>query len=324
MTASPPTPAFTTLISADALRALMATPAGANIVIVDTSFDLADVTAGERNWRDAHLPGARYLNLDTDLSGARSRADGSFRGRHPLPERAAFALTLARCGITPATQVVAVDRQGGMVAARLWWMLRWMGHAQVALLDGGVAAWTASGGALVSEPVGEVDVKTRAAPAAPAYPQRPPLTTTVSADELAAALIEKQSPVQLIDARAPERFRGDVEPLDAAAGHIPGAKNRFFKDNLASDGRFKPAAVLRAEFDALLGAPATPEAAVPAGVRAAASSVVRSVVHQCGSGVSACHNLLAMEHAGLPGAALYPGSWSEWSADPSRAVARGG
>ena len=316
MTVFPPTPAFTTLISADALRALLATPAGAHIVIVDTSFDLADVAAGERVWRDAHLPGARYLNLDTELSGARSRADGSFRGRHPLPERAAFAQTLARCGITPATQVVAVDRQGGMVAARLWWMLRWMGHAEVALLDGGVAAWTASGGALVAEitPV----------PATPTYPQRPALTTTVTANELAAALVagfvERQNPVQLIDARAPERFRGDVEPLDAAAGHIPGAKNRFFKDNLASNGSFKPAAELRAEFDALLGAPAAPEAAARAEVRA----VVRSVVHQCGSGVSACHNLLAMEHAGLPGAALYPGSWSEWSADPSRAVARGG
>ena len=294
MNDSSPRPGFTTLIGVDALRALLASStAGAAVVIVDTSFDLADAAAGERLWRDAHLPGARYLNLDTELSGARTRADGSFRGRHPLPERAAFALTLARCGITPATQVVAVDRQGGMVAARLWWMLRWMGHAEVAVLDGGVAAWTASGAALSSEvtPV----------PATAPYPPRPTLTTTVTANELLAQLDR----TALIDARAPERFRGEVEPLDAAAGHIPGALNRCFKDNLASDGRFKPPADLRAAFATLLG------------------TVGLAVVHQCGSGVSACHNLLAMEHAGLPGAALYPGTWSEWSADPTRPLARG-
>ena len=310
MTDSSSLPGFTTLISAEALRALLAT--SADIVIIDTSFDLADPAAGARIWRDAHLPGARYLNLDTDLSGARRRADGSFRGRHPLPERAAFALTLARCGVTPATQVVAVDRQGSMVAARLWWMLRWMGHAEVAVLDGGVAAWTASGGALVSE-ASLVPV-----PVTPAYPQRAPLTSTVTAHELAARLAGNPqsgaNPGRLIDARAPERFRGDVEPLDAAAGHIPGAVNRFFKDNLASDARFKPAAELRAEFSVLLGAPA----------EADLGTLARAVVHQCGSGVSACHNLLAMEHAGLAGAALYPGSWSEWSADPARPVAQGG
>lgn len=285
-------PAFTTLISADSLRALLACDAPS--VVIDTSFDLGDVAAGEHSWREAHLPGSLYLHLDRDLCGAKTGPDGVFRGRHPLPERADFARTLGRCGITPATQVVAVDRQGGMYAARLWWMLRWMGHAAVAVLDGGVPAWTAPGGAVVA------DAGTPGK--APPYPDRPSLAIAVAADGLAAQL----GRIRLVDARAAERFRGEVEPLDAAAGHIPGALNRFFKDNLDVDGRFKPADRLRAEFDALLG------------LRGA-----QAVVHQCGSGVTACHNLLAMEHVGLPGSALYPGSWSEWSADPARPIAQG-
>jgi len=282
---------FTTLITADQLRA-----AGSGPVIVDTSFDLADTNAGEASWRASHLPGSVYLHLERDLSGPKTGPNGEFRGRHPLPERAVFAATLARCGITPRTQVVALDRQGAMFAARLWWMLRWMGHAEVAVLDGGVAAWTAAGGALTA------DATPRAPPTAP-YPERASLVRTISADELAAQL----GRVPLLDARAGERFRGEVEPLDRAAGHIPGALNRFFKDNLdAASGRFKSAAQLRAEFTPLLG------------TRGAAATV-----HQCGSGATACHNLLAMEHAGLVGSALYPGSWSEWSADPSRPVAQG-
>jgi thiosulfate/3-mercaptopyruvate sulfurtransferase len=278
---------FATLITAEQLMALRPVP-----VLVDTSFDLADVDAGEASWRAGHLPGSFYLHLDRDLCGAKSGTNG----RHPLPDRAAFSATLARCGITPSIQVVALDRQGGMYAAHLWWMLRWMGHAAVAVLDGGVAAWTAAGGALTTDP-------TPAAPGTPRYPERASLASTVNAGELAARL----GRAPLIDARAGERFRGEVEPLDRAAGHIPGALNRFFKDNLdAASGRFKPAAQLRTEWDILLGNRAAGE-----------------VVHQCGSGVTACHNLLAMEHAGLTGSALYPGSWSEWSADPSRPVAQG-
>ena len=282
------TTTYTTLISAEALLATMAS--SNRLVVIDTGFDLADVGAGERDWRTEHLPGSLYLHLDRDLSGAKTGTNG----RHPLPERAAFAATLGRCGITPTRQVVVLDRQGGMYAARLWWMLRWMGHDAVAVLDGGLAAWTVAGGAL--------DAAVPIDAAAPAYPERPPLAPMTSADTLAREI----GRTRLIDARSAERFRGDIEPLDAAAGHIPGALNRFFKDNLDARGRFKPATVLRAEFDALLGS------AAPA-----------AVVHQCGSGVTACHNLLAMEHAGLAGSSLYPGSWSEWSANPRRAVARG-
>jgi thiosulfate/3-mercaptopyruvate sulfurtransferase len=277
-----------TLIDAAILRALLDGPTPP--VMVETSFDLTDASAGERDWREGHPPGSFYLHLERDLSGAKTGRNG----RHPLPARADFAATLGRIGIGPQTPVVLFDRQGGPYAARAWWMLRWMGHADTAVLDGGVAAWSAAGGTLTTEP---------ATPSVQApYPDRAPLVQTVSADELLRSLGRGR----LLDARAGERFRGEVEPLDAAAGHIPGALNRFFKDNLATDGRFKTASALRAEFDALV-APHGPQ----------------GTVHQCGSGVTACHNLLAMEHAGLTGSRLYPGSWSEWSSDPSRPIARG-
>ena len=279
---------FTTLISADQLRALIAD--GATPVIVDCSFDLADTDDGEYAWSAVHVAGSFYLHLDRDLSGEKTGRNG----RHPLPERAAFAATLGRLGITPATQVVALDRQGGPYASRLWWMLRWMGHEAAAVLDGGFDAWRAAGGA--------VDSSLPTPHATAPYPERAPLAAITGSDELLAQL----GRVRLVDARNGERFRGEVEPLDKVAGHIPGALNRFFKDNLAGNGRFKPAQTLRAEFEALLG-------------RDAAARTV----HQCGSGVTACHNLLAMEHAGLAGSSLYPGSWSEWSADPSRPVALG-
>lgn len=276
-----------TLITAQSLRELLAQ--GAPLAIIDASFDLADPGAGERSYLEGHLPGARYLHLERDLSGPKTGRNG----RHPLPDREAFAATAGALGITPATQVVVYDRQQAMFAARPWWMLRWLGHEAVAVLDGGVAAWLAAGGAL------ETSVPP-APPQAP-YPGREPLVPMVDA----ATLVERLGRVRVIDARAGERYRGEVEPLDAQAGHIPGALNRFFKDNLASDGRFKPPGQLHDEWAPLL-----------------ATSAARQVVHQCGSGVTACHNLLAMEVAGLRGSALYPGSWSEWSSDPPRPIAR--
>jgi thiosulfate/3-mercaptopyruvate sulfurtransferase len=278
--------ALHTLIDAAGLRALLA--GAAPPVLLDCSFDLADTAAGERAYALGHLPGARYVHLDRDLSGPRSGRNG----RHPLPGREAFARTAGRLGIAPGVPVVCCDAQGSPYAARAWWLLRWLGHDAVAVLDGGIAAWVAAGGTLTTA--------LPAVAATPPYPARPDSMPTVDADTLLAQLGTRP----ILDARGGERFRGEVEPLDAVAGHIPGARNRFFKDNLQADGRFKPAASLHDEFAALGGAPA-------------------QWVHQCGSGVTACHNLLAMEHAGLAGSALYPGSWSEWCADPARPVARG-
>ena len=275
------------LISAEALKAALG-----RVRVFDVRFDLARPDAGEAAWREAHLPGAHYLHLDRDLS-AKDGVPALCGGRHPLPTREVFAATAARLGLTPDTPVVLVDAQGGMFAARAWWMLRWIGARDVRVLDGGLAAWRAAGGAL--EP-GEV------APATPgpAWPLGPePEGLRLTADALAAQL----GRVALLDARAPERYRGDVEPLDPVAGHIPGALNRPFSANLGPDGRFLPPEALRAAFQGLAGA--------------------RPVVHQCGSGVTACHNLLAMAVAGLPGGALYAGSWSEWCRDPARPVAQG-
>ncbi len=276
---------FHTLITAEELMAL---PATARAVLLNCSFDLAQTAAGAQAHAVGHLPGAGYVHLDVDLSGAKT----GLNGRHPLPGREALAAAAGRWGIAPGVQVVTYDNQGGPYAARAWWLLRWLGHDAVAVLDGGEAAWLAAGGALSTETVRP--------PAQPPYPARPPSMPTVSADDLMARL----DAVCVLDARAGERYRGEVEPLDPVAGHIPGARLRFFKDNLQADGRFKPAADLRADF-----------AAVTAGGS--------EVVHQCGSGVTACHNLLAMAHAGLGDSRLYPGSWSEWCADPSRPVARG-
>lgn len=279
------------LISAERLQAELRSAQPP--VLWDVSFDLADVNAGESAYRSGHLPGARYVHLDRDLSSEKNGRNG----RHPLPARETFAATAARLGASPGKHVVVYDRQGGMFCVRAWWMLKWLGHEAVSVLDGGLAAWQSAGGELsLDEPSAVID--------APPYPLAAPLVSSIDAAALQARL--GQPALRVLDARAPERYRGDVEPLDPVAGHIPGAVNRFFKDNLAPDGRFKPAADLRREFETLL-AGASPTA----------------VVHQCGSGVTACHNLLAMEVAGLGGASLYPGSWSEWCADPSRPVARG-
>ena len=274
-----------TLISAQTLQALQV--AGRPVVLLDCSFDLGDPTAGERAHAAGHLPGAAHVHLDRDLAGPKT----GHNGRHPLPERADFAARAGGWGIAPGVQVVCYDDQGGVYAARAWWMLRWLGHAEVAVLDGGRAAWLAAGGTLHTGSV-------------TAVPQPPYPATDASMSTVDAATLQPQlGRTLLLDARAPERFRGEVEPLDPVAGHIPGAANRFFKSNLAADGRFKPAAQLREEFVAL--------------------GATIAVVHQCGSGVTACHNLLAMAHAGLPAGALYAGSWSEWCSDPARPVARG-
>ncbi|MDE2274916.1 MAG: sulfurtransferase [Burkholderiales bacterium] len=276
-----------TLIPAPALLALQT--ASAPLVLLDCGFDLADPDAGARSFAASHLPGAQYAHLDRDLAGARNGRNG----RHPLPDRADFAARAGRWGIAPGVPVVCYDAQGGPYAARAWWLLRWLGHADVAVLDGGTAAWQAAGGRLVAE----------LAPPRPQppYPAPAPAMPTIDADTLLARL----GRVRLLDARAGERYRGEVEPLDPVAGHIPGATQRYFKDNLGADGHFKPALQLRREFTALGAGQGEP------------------VVQQCGSGVTACHNLLAMAHAGLGDSLLYPGSWSEWCSDPGRPVARG-
>ena len=275
-----------TLIPAAGLLALQR--GGHRVVVLDCGFDLADPAAGERLHAAGHVPGALHVHLDRDLSGPKT----GLNGRHPLPSREQAAALFGSLGVAPGVQVVAYDAQGGPYAARAWWLLRWLGHREVAVLDGGWQAWQAAGGA--------VETAVHARPGGAPYPMRDAAMPTVATADVLAGL----GRLALVDARAPERFRGDVEPLDPVAGHIPGARLRFFKDNLGADGCFKPAAQLRAEFEAMALPP-------------------DAVVHQCGSGVTACHNLLAMEHAGLPGSRLYPGSWSEWCADPSRPVARG-
>jgi thiosulfate/3-mercaptopyruvate sulfurtransferase len=291
------TDSYQTLIDATSLQALMAS--GRKLRIVDVSFDLSDTDVGEHAFAARHIPGAVYAHIDRDLSGPKTGANG----RHPLPSRQAFALTLARLGITPDCQVVVYDAQGGIYASRLWWMLRWAGHAQVALLDGGLNAWGQIRGALSSLSDDALDaIPDPVESPAQGYPIRDSLVPAIDTG----GLMANMDRLLMIDARAPERFRGEVEYLDPRAGHVPGSINRFFKDNLQADGQFKPAATLAQEYGALL-----------------ASKTVAEVVHQCGSGITACHNLLAMEHAGLKGSVLYPGSWSEWCADPARPIELG-
>ena len=281
-----PAAVHTTLVDGTTLAAHLGDPAW---VVVDCRHDLADPAAGEAAYARGHIPGAVFLHLDRDLSSAKNGRNG----RHPLPDIATLAAALGRAGIGPGVQVVAYDDCGGMMAGRLWWLLRWLGHEAVALLDGGLSAWTAAGGALSAE---------MPEPAARTFTPAP-RDWVLDADQVLAGLGRPDRVI--VDARAPDRFRGENESIDPVGGHIPGARNRFFRDNLGPDGRFKPADQLRQEWTEALAAFA-PE----------------QVVHQCGSGVSACHNLLAMEIAGLPGARLYAGSWSEWCADPARPVER--
>jgi len=281
---------FTTLISAAELQQHINNP---TFVILDCRAELTDPNAGAVAFAAGHIPGAQHADSDRDLSDKSPGPNGEFRGRHPLPTVDHFIETLRGWGVYPNSQVIAYDAHGGMFAARVWWMLRWVGHKSVAVLDGGLPAWEALGGeltqAVINRPRGSIT------------PQAS-LVSSVSADDVLANLSARARVV--IDARAADRFRGENETIDPVAGRIPGARNRWFKDNLQADGKFKSPDLLRAEYSALIKSP-------------------ESTIMQCGSGISACHNLLAMDIAGLPGAMLYPGSWSEWSADPSRPVAVG-
>jgi thiosulfate/3-mercaptopyruvate sulfurtransferase len=276
------------LIQAEDLAERLEDPA---LRIFDCRFDLARPDAGRAHYGDEHIPGAVYADLNRDLSVPRTPGSG----RHPLPAPSEFEARLREWGVSGDSVVVAYDDGNSMYAARLWWMLRWLGHREALVLDGGMRRWMQLG-----LPLDET------------IPFRPPGNfvanphpeLVVDAQQVLVASGDNAS--LILDVRAPERFRGDVEPIDAVAGHVPGARNHPFTSSLDADGRFLPAAQLRAALEQRLGG-------MPA----------QGTVAMCGSGVSACHLLLAMDIAGLPGARLYPGSWSEWSSDPLRPVARG-
>jgi thiosulfate/3-mercaptopyruvate sulfurtransferase len=280
--------------------------AKARLMVFDCTFELMDPTSGEKQYLQSHIPGAVYADLDHALSDMgtpdprtgvpQPHPGAASGGRHPLPSREKFAMWLSSVGFANDMQAVVYDRNGANYCGRLWWMLKWAGHEAVAVLDGGLQAWQAAGGEVRSGPE-------------PSHFQSnfelgEPLRRLVTIDEVAAGL--GRSTQTLVDARGPQRFRGEVEPLDPVAGHIPGALNRPFAQNIGADGRFKPPEQLRAEFEQLLGGrdPST-------------------VIHQCGSGVSAVPNLLAMELAGFPPTALFAGSWSEWSRNPKLPVEKG-
>lgn len=298
---------YTTLITTAQLQALQAQ--GQPLMVFDCSFDLAQPAAGRQQYLQAHIPGAVFADLDQALSAKHGLPDRNGNvaveqsgkpasgGRHPLPSRERFATWLSSVGFANGMQAVVYDRNGANYCGRLWWMLKWAGHDAVAVLDGGLQHWQAAG-----LPVAECEEPNRFQSN---FELHPPLRTLSTAADVLRDL--GQPAVQtVVDARAPARYRGEVEPLDPVAGHIPGALNRPFTSNIAADGRFKPKDLLRAEFDELL------QGRDPA-----------SVVHQCGSGVSALPNLIAMEVAGYAPTRLFAGSWSEWCSDTSRPVERG-
>jgi thiosulfate/3-mercaptopyruvate sulfurtransferase len=291
---------YTTLIDVPALARLIG---AAHVLLVDCRFELGFPDAGRNAFLEAHIPGAVYAHLEADLSGP----VGPSTGRHPLPDPARFAARLGAWGAGPETQIVAYDAANGCFAARFWWLARWVGVSRVAVLDGGLAAWSKRGGALqgsAAAPAVTAGADTRAANPASLAPTGPDRSAVVTLEELIDALAGPAC--RLVDARAPERYAGVVEPLDPVAGHVPKAVNHPFTRNVAADGRFRPRASLRREW-----------------LRFLAGTAPRNVIAMCGSGVTACHNLLAMEYAGLSGARLYAGSWSEWIRDPARPVARG-
>ena len=279
---------FSTVVSTEQLAQQVNDPAW---IVIDCRFTLTNTEAGRAAYARGHLPGARYAHLDQDLAGPKNGSNG----RHPLPDAQAFAQKLGAWGIDADTQVVVYDDSFGAIAVRLWWMLRWMGHDAVALLDGGLPKWQREQRPLTTD-----------------LPQVTPKVFTAQVrhdmvvDTDAVLTATSTHAALIVDARAEMRFIGEIEPLDPVAGHVPGAKNLPFDDNLAMDGTLLPAAELRERYTELLDGK-SPE----------------QVIHMCGSGVTTCHNLLAMEIAGLKGGKLYAGSWSEWVADPSRPVAKG-
>ncbi len=279
---------YSTLISAAQLRDHVF---DASWCVLDCRHDLMDLAAGQRAYDAGHIPGAQFASIETELSGAKTGTNG----RHPLPERAALERQFGLWGIGPDTQIVAYDAHGGQLAARLWWLAHWLGHRKVAVLDGGWPAWMAATPWASTEPAAREPQR---------FVAQAPLVRVVDA----AAVLARDAQTVLMDARAPERYRGDVEPIDPVAGHILGAINWFWQMNLSdpTQGTFKSPDALRAEFNALL-----------------AGRAPEQLMAYCGSGVTACHPLLAMAHAGLPGAALYAGSWSQWIADSTRPVATG-
>jgi len=274
---------LTTLVSTEQLQQHLA-----DWRIFDCRHDLAEPDLGEAQYREAHIPGAVFAHLDRDLSAPR---DGR-NGRHPLPYPGAFIAWLGQRGLRPEDQVVCYDAGNGTVAARLWWMMRWVGHDAVAVLDGGLAKWLAEGRPMSAE--------------LPSFPhtQYPVMMRPDRAVGVGFVAHQRKS-MLLLDARSPKRYRGEEEPIDRVAGHIPGAKNRYCADNVGAEGTFKSPAALKRELGEILG-----------------DRTPAEVVNYCGSGVAACHNLLAMEVAGLTGAKLYAGSWSDWITDPKRPIAR--
>jgi thiosulfate/3-mercaptopyruvate sulfurtransferase len=280
---------LTTLVNTGTLAAHLSDPTW---VVVDCRFALNDEAWGSREYLARHIPGAVYAHLAHDLSGELSGRNG----RHPLPDPGVLTRTLGAFGITNGVQVVAYDQDGGMFASRLWWLLRWMGHDEVAVLDGGFAKWMAE-----QRPISSGQETHAPRP----FGGSPRAHMVADVDEV--ARLVGREPTRLVDARAPERYRGEVEPIDRVAGHIPGAVNDFYMQNLDEHGTFRSAEALRDRLTTAIGGAAPDE-----------------IVCYCGSGVTACHTLLALERAGLHGARLYAGSWSEWSSDPARPVERRG
>ena len=278
---------FTTIVSPVALRERLGDP---GVVVFDCRHSLTDLTFGRRLYDEAHVPGAFFADLEEDTAGTKTGKNG----RHPLPDPEAFARFLRAAGVSDSTQIVAYDEGADVFAARLWFLSRWIGHDAAAVLDGGFAGWTACGypvTAAPSEPAREGTLTVRLHP-----------EFLVDAEYVRAHLEAPE--MQLVDARAKERYTGETEPMDPVAGHIPGARHRWWAENYDASGKLKSAETLRGEF-------------VAAGFEAA------QTVHQCGSGISATVNHLAMVHAGLQGSRVYNGSWSEWVSDPSRPIARG-